>query len=111
MKLRDDKCRLTFKRAYNISEFQCSFPSSLRFPAAVQRNVHETHGERGAGLEELVRVQDPLVVGAQQRAGALAGGEAHPGGHLGPALLFARRLEPALRGHDLKHTGVGRKLG
>lgn len=65
-----------------------------------------TYSECGPRLEEFIGIKDPLIVGAQQRAGAFPGREAHSAGHLGPPLLFTNGLKATFSRHNLKHKYV-----
>lgn len=66
----------------------------------------EWYRKASARVEHLKRVDDPLVVRAQQRADVLARRIAQPLRHAGPAPLLAHHLEASFVRHDLKHTGL-----
>lgn len=70
----------------------------------------EWYRQGGTRLEHLKRVDDPLVVRAQQRADVFARGVAQPLGHTGPAPFLTDHLETAFVCHDLKRTSWADRL-
>lgn len=66
----------------------------------------ECYREASTRVEHLKRVDDPLVVRAQQRADVFARRIAQPLRHAGPAPLLTHHLEASFVRHDLKHTGL-----
>lgn len=62
----------------------------------------EQYRQTSTRVEHLKRVDDPLVVRAQQRANVFARRIAQPLRHAGPAPLLTDHLETSFVCHDLK---------
>lgn len=71
-----------------------------------KRHSVKRYRQTGARLEHLERVDDPLVVRAEQGTDVLAWGVAQPLGHAGPAPLLAHHLKAAFIRHHLQRTSV-----
>lgn len=66
----------------------------------------EWYRKASTRVEHLKRVDNPLVVRAQQRADVFARRIAQPLRHTGPAPLLTHHLETSFVRHNLEHTGL-----